>query len=245
MSTDVAVMPTTLVAVSGEDYHEAAATMKDWLRGKLGQMAIEQGEVDRAEVAARARDFRPEVYARMRRRLAGSVTWYEKLLAGIEAGYTLMPDLPMRLFAIRTARRKVRPNTNLEKDGHEWGNRRADLEGDALPIGEGGYVSGTALRTVETWKDQGEGGKPVTMRKYENTAYESVALPVTLNKPELVEAIGRAVEQKIFDEIGICESSRVGARGDPLVMGRIYRDSRRQKAVCFVIGWYVQVRDLL
>jgi len=247
MNTDVAVMPTTLVAVTGEDYHTATASLADWLRAKLGQMQVEIGEVDRAEVAARSRDFRPEVYGRMRTRLNASAVWYEKLLAGIEKGYTIMPDLPMRLFAIRTTRKRPPKVANTERgQRYEWGLRRAELAGQALPVGEGEYVSATAQREVtDSYTETDDKGKTVGIMTFANTAHAAVALPIALMKPELVEAIGKAVEQKLFDEIGICESSRVGGRGDPLVMGRIYRDGRRQKAVCFVIGWYVQVRDLL
>lgn len=245
MSTDVAVIPTTLVAVSSVGQEEATATLKGWLQGKIAQVAQDLADLTDAEAKARARQWDLRSYQRLKRGAEESATWYHKLLNALDAGYTLMPDLPMRLFAVRRDKAGGPPpqTWNVEK-GSYYRDGRPELESDVLPAGEGEYVASHADRAVVgSFKSDKDPTK--TIQSYENIDYRPVGFPIAIVKPQLIEATDRAMQRKIFDEIGVCVPTRSGSRGDPLILGRIYRDRKRQKAVCFVIGWYVQVRDLL
>ena len=73
--------------------------------------------------------------------------------------------------------------------------------------------------------------------------FQDVGFPFTMAKPQILDATGKAMARKIFDEVGILPRRR--AKGDPMVVGRIiYKGSGYdEKSISFLITWFVDTKD--
>ena len=230
-----------LVALRPSDMEPAQASLKSWAERKLAEERANAAEADECvRVAEKAKWGR--IKLRNQAKTAHKrVTYYEKVKAALDAGYVIIPDFPVEVFAVRTS-----GEAPVGSGESNWGPRYAqndipEIESDAPPLAEGDYKNpqqqaGYAYKH-ETTDSNGE--------KHEHWTSDAIALrepefPFVNAKPVVMNATQEAMARKIFDEIGALPRSR--RKPDPVIVGRIIRPDGER--LTFMIAWYIRTQDI-
>jgi len=159
------------------------------------------------------------------------------MLKALEAGYQIIPNMPLQLFAVRTDRKSVPWKLVSYQSGVP------DIDAKALPEGKGKWVNPVPFVRSQETKD--EKGNAIT-KWFADSIDEEIDFPLAMAKPQIMEATSRAMALNIFDEFGILPDNQ---RGDPMILAQII-DPRPQsyaslkKRVTFLIGWHLDTRIL-
>ena len=227
-------MTETLVATTRPALVEAHNDLKAWITRRREGIAVEIVEVEQAVETAQTRQWALKPLENHLGRLRKHLTFLEKVSGAIEAGYAIVPNFDLQRLAVRTD--KAYPEQAAVM-------RRPEVGATRLPAGQGNYVA--AEPEFEEWAVKKEGQTyPVTM--FRATEHAPIAVPFVLAKKEMAEALERALEEKIFDEIGIVRDAR-SYRGDPVLVGRIRHPKATRwtiRGVSFFIGWWFEPRTL-
>lgn len=226
-----------LVARNPVEMQEARSGLANWLTAKITAVGAEMQDYQESLAEA----VRNKWSAKGLKKAISSAFWrkefYEKTLDAVEAGFTIVPEFPIDVFAIRVQREA--PEGGVQTS--TWSRATPALEVcEILPTGAGGYVSPTP-KTVH-WKEtrQNEQGKDFKMNLVRATALQSVEFPIRSARAEVMSATAQAMALKVFDEIGICPQTR---KADPLIIGRILLPGSDQ-TVNFLIAWHLNLNDL-
>jgi hypothetical protein len=174
-------------------------------------------------------------------RTARRVTYYEKMKAALQAGYLLVPNMPIDVLAVRVARAKQPEQTR----DSPWGRFSAEPQA-ALPAGKGRYVDETLPQHVRHYQDLDDKGNVVQKKQWYSGDYDEVDFPIALTKPIILEAAARAMALKVFDEIGRVrnDGQSFRSKADPILVGRL-RDPRKNRlGATFFIAWWVDTSTL-
>jgi hypothetical protein len=108
-----------------------------------------------------------------------------------------------------------------------------------LPVGEGEYKNPFPVVIVET-TTHGDGKKDYKSYAEE---WKDMEFPITMIKPEIIEATNRAMALEIFDQFGILPATK---NEDPIIVGQIINKtgSYRMKIVSFMIAWHFDTKVL-
>ena len=227
-----------LVATNEVEMKAARSNLLDFFKGKVLEATHEWKEVkDALEVAERNKWGTSALRGQVAR-CKGRRVFYEKARAAVEAGYALIPDFPIDLFAVRT--KKPEPTANITESN--W-NRDALEKAQQLPSGEGRYVSDETVRQIHSVDEKVDAkGNKIQTHWYENVAFKDVVFPAIAVKPEVMEAAANAMALRIFDEVGICPQS---SRKDPMIIGRIkHRVGYHERTLNFLICWFIDLKQL-
>lgn len=168
--------------------------------------------------------------------------FYEKLHAAFNEGYCVVPDFPIDVFAVRTA--ATCPASEMAEVQQPWHDGSRALEGEALPLAEGGYVSDQPMVKQDKIERMDSEGKTVVRYRRWSDEFREVDFPIKTAAITVLDATGRAMALKLFDEIGILPV-RKQKNADPMVIGRIqYKHNGSTKTVSFVIAWFLRESDL-
>lgn len=172
------------------------------------------------------------------------IDFFEKIRDAVKAGYCIVPDMDIDVFAIRTTA-KVRENRVTSELRWGSGSFPKEQRTNSPPAGEGEYVSPAADSTELQGEKppQKEGEKPTPIVTRWATEHGKIEFPFQLARAEVLEVTAHALSQKLFDEVGILPRRR-GA--DPMVVGRISLKGRKdwnRKSVNFVIAWFLDLSD--
>jgi hypothetical protein len=236
--TGIALNPTDtlhLVALNRPELEAAHAKMIEWVNARIEKVDLDLQVEHAACEAAVDHHFATAPFDRRIRNLQRQRVFYDKILAALNAGFAIVPNFAMNVFAIRTRARE--PRGAASKNHWERFAQPAQL----LQVGEGAYVNPNpaVYQRAETESD-GKGGTKNVM-VYFPEEFTDVEFPITLARPELMTRVGQAMATKIFDEIGVAvdSGSRVGGgRGDPVVIGRLRNPRKGAPALSFFLGWY-------
>lgn len=234
-------MINAVIAVNPQQMAEAQSTTIDWISAKLAAAEHELEEADRLHEQLVGRAMRTDTAKRMMDRAAKRVRFYEKVKAALAAGYYIIPPFPLQLFAVRTDRKGPTANRSESARG-PWAN---EVKARSLPIGEGRYINPLPVRELVDEERRpvagDQTGKTQLIPIYANTEFrDELDLPVRALKPQLIEAVGKALEQKIFDALGIAPAYR---DPDPIIAGQIARPDG-QGHLTFFVAWWLDERDL-
>lgn len=171
------------------------------------------------------------------------VVFYQKIVLALEAGYQIIPDMDLEVFAVRTTR--TRPLPGEKTSTYKWGHNLDDHKTNTPPPGAGEYVSAGRgmMNEDQTEKDDGKGGKTIVYHKSWSDFAEP-EFPFQLVKTEVLDMTAAAMQKKIFDELGVLPRTR-GA--DPIVAGRVNlkgNNPRQTKRVSFMVAWFLDLADL-
>lgn len=227
-----------LVASHPEEMQLAQQSLAEWFRKKME--IIEQDVADaeaNLDIATR-NGWKATTFERQKRITRKRRDFYAKCLAAVEAGYAIVPNFPVDVFAIRTKKR------NPGRD--EWHSELYfEQRAEGLPQGDGRYVSdhpkiGTVTRHEENPKTKLLEPK----KKYFPKAFDDeIEFPIAISKPEILSAAQRAIAMKIFDEVGCLPNRR--QKGDPILTGSVLmRNGYSTKRVTFLIAWWIDTKDL-
>lgn len=243
-----------LVARNPAEMQAAQADLLEWLKLKLTTTETEVRDMNAAITEARNNKWKDDALIRARNRVVNLETFYFKMLMAVEAGYTIIPDFPIDVFAIRVVRKGVTAQGS-ERQG-EWGWPTIDNErSDRPPAGVGEYKNPSQMVYHRERKTTNMDGNQITHRSTTAADWQDeIIFPMTAARPGVMNATSQAMALKVFDQIGICrpvEQSPTGraivgwGKGDPLILGQIlHRRASGLKVASFIIAWHLDLNQL-
>jgi hypothetical protein len=224
-----------LIATDRPQLEAAHARMIEWAQQQIARCRAEQKEEKDAFTIAKAQGWAHE---RFRRRVAAfdqRITFYEKIEQALRAGYVIVPNLQMTVFAIRTEAKT--PRGNARSGRYNTFTQSPQL----LAAGDGRYVDPNPfVHTEESTRLAEKGGVVTEITQWPTGLDDEIPFPIALAKPELMERTAEAMGRLLFDEIGVAEDTWNGGTGkpDPIILGRLRNPRRNAPAISFFIGWY-------
>lgn len=235
-----------LVATSAIEMSSAQADITSWLEGKLASINAEIFEMCAARDEAKKHKWKTSTFSSMISKARVREVFYEKVLEAVKAGYTIVPNFPIDVFAIRVAREyPAQGEQNNPNYPADWEAEKPE----ALALGEGNYVSvkPNFYRRQEDMKDMT--GKVTGKRHYVvPTSFQEAEFPVMAAHPVVMQATAEARDRLLFDQIGICPPTRRKGKGDPLIIGQILETVPKwgepPHIVSFLLAWHLDLRTL-
>jgi hypothetical protein len=226
-----------LVATNPGQMEQCQGALIQWCQQKMELVKADLADAEENLAIAKKNKWRHAPWQRRVSLAKAKLTFYDKVEKAVEAGYYIVPAFPVDVFAIRTDR--DRPNSARSRSAWETFKQNPRL----LPAGEGAYVSDLpeVWRHAHPYIDSktGEEKESVTFTPGE---FEDVEFPMTLVKPQVLDATAKAMARKIFDQIGVLPNRR--AKGDPILVGQIIPPHRRHEPLTFFISWWLNTNDL-
>jgi hypothetical protein len=264
------VPETHLTAVNPLEMHAAQGDLKTHLEQKLTVIEREIVEANKALSEARRNGWATGALTSARNRLVDDETYYNKILMAVEAGHTIIPEFPVEVFAVRQGALEKRESQTYINSPHSSDTQQGRAaQADCAPAGAGEYRNPEPQTFWNQWENKApnaqERGEP---RWYTNVTRSGkpvgpITFPSTTARSPIMRAVAKAMEEKVFDQIGACLPVQKAAKGrvirpqprrrqpsaavgDPLVIGQILRKNEggRQKCVSFIIAWYLNLEDL-
>lgn len=230
--TSIALNPTDtlhLVALDRPQLEAAHAKMIEWAKARRDKVDVDVDvESTNLDLAAQ-NGWLTQPFERRLNALARQRTFYDKIVAALEAGYAIVPNFPMDIFAIRTKAKETKGNP--QKGSYNRFIQSAQL----LPVGDGRYVDPAphVITQAETTKNaKGEDVKQNI--QWPADEFDEVGFPVALARPELMTRVGHAMASKIFDQVGVVDDRS----GDPVIVGRILNPRNSRPNISFFLGWH-------
>lgn len=233
--TSIALNPTDtlhLVATDRPSLERAHAQMIEWAKARRDKVDVDTDVESTALDLAVQNGWATAAFTRRLNLLARQRTFYAKILAALEAGYAIVPNFPMTIFAIRTTATTAR----AEQSRSRWA--RFAQPAQLLPQGDGAYRDPGPAIYQHTEQEQNSKGEATTVTLYTPAELGDVEFPIALARPELMTRVGEAMAVKLFDEIGVAEDAPSRGRGDPILIGRLLNPRRNAPSLTFFLGWY-------
>jgi hypothetical protein len=214
-----------------------------WCNHKIEVMKHEAVELAENLAIAIKNKWKTDTLRRHSVLATNRVTFYEKIKAALEAGYCIVPNFPIDLFAIRTNRKK--PNKKWHFGTYEAGSWHFMQTAAQLPVGEGEYKSVHPLVQTDVDTEVKDGATKKSYAEHA-TDFDDVTFPIQMAKPKIMEATSQAMALKIFDQFGLFAPGT----GDPIITGEIvdprnnHKNPVHMRRVTFIIAWHLNVRDL-
>lgn len=231
-----------LVARDPQEMAAAQANITTWIQQKLAAITAETAEWQAAIDTAMRNGWEKKALESALNKATHATTYYEKLLAAVQAGYTIIPNFPIALFAVRVKRqsplfqKQVLANTGYYPSV-------SDEKAQILPAGTGRYVSPQQLVQNAQHIEMRE-GKEVRVRESYPVEHGEVEFPLIAARPLVMDAAAEAMALRLFDQIGICAEQK----GDPLIIGQIMLSRRSYgtptRMASFLIAWHLNLNDL-
>lgn len=222
------------------EMHQAQSALVVWCAGKIGQLRAEQRDVRDALEQAKKNKWAHGALDRQVRLYERRIVFYGKMKRALEAGYYIVPNFPVTMFAVRTEQNK--PGSGFVTDQWHPGDAHFEQHAQQLEEGEGEYRNPFPL--VRSYAHKDDKGKDV--HDYWADAWRDLEFPVTMMKAKCIEATNKAMGLMVFDEFGICPPRQL-RRGDPIIVGRLI-DPRStkydRKTVSFLIAWHLDTATL-
>lgn len=248
---DVALVPSFhAVALNATEMQQSTTEIKHFLDTKLASLDRDVKELSDALAVAEKNKWAVKTYRSQLKKVQVRRQYYSKLLSAMDAGYTIVPNMPVDVFAIRT-NRTAWPKWNGKMGTSTGGYNSAspyipDEKEMVLPVGHGEYRSPTQMFHEDRDKVTKDGKE---LYRVEQTCdgYADIEFPFAAAHSVVMDATAYAMAMKIFDRIGIIPQGTVrrGYRGDPIIVGQIVRrDGCQEKVASFLIAWHLDVRTL-
>lgn len=250
MSTEaLAVRPTEavlapehlqLTATQPGEIRQSQEALIDWCERKVAQLRFDHDELKASYEHAVKHKWKASTLKRHMELAGKRRDYYAKLQAALEAGYCIVPNFPVSVFAIRTERTKPLALITFDR----WSQHRQKPQ--VLPAGDGEYRNPIPTAVQQEVEVAQSGGPMVKKTRYEADEFEAIDFPIQMAKPRIMEATSRAMALHIFDEFGILPQAK---KEDPLIVGRILNPkapswNQDDKCVTFIIAWHLDTRSL-
>lgn len=217
-----------LTATLPQEMVESQRQLIAWCENKIAAVRLDSKELLEAYNHAKNFSWKFDVLERQYRKSVKTVQYYEKIKSALEAGFYIVPNFPIQMFAIRTT--KEDPKAGYVE--YFWSDHIQYAQ--ELPQGKGEYKNPFPLIVRDKHKNS-EG-------REEQSSYASdwdeLEFPITMAKPRIMEATGRAMALQIFDQIGIMPANK---KEDPVIIGQIIT---HKKTVSFMIAWHLNTNVL-
>lgn len=224
-----------LTAKTPSEMLVAQAGLIEWVDKKLATLNADAKELEEATAHAKKLKWKSGTLERHWKIALKRIDFYDKMKAALIEGFYIVPNFHVQLFLIKTNKSNPAPKT--ETDTRYSIDKRQDAA--ILKIGEGDYKNPFPVVVRRTWK--GEDQK----EHYQTSAtdWDEIEFPVSMAKPEIMQATSRAMAMKIFDEIGVFPPTH---KEDPVIIGRIKLkvNTYTEKVVSFMIAWHLDTKVL-
>ena len=220
-----------------------------WCGQKIQTLKVDLFELKESVAMAVKNRWRASTLKKHERVTERRITYYEKIKAALEAGYCIVPNFPVHVFAIRTGKDRPAKMLKITEQSYAPGHLLTQ-SAEVLPAGDGSYVNPQPI--VETTSSKMEtptknyAGVQNKIWSEQATDWDTeIDFPINMAKPMIMEATKAAMEALVFDELGILPDPH--PKKDPLIVGRIYAPKRHpydNGFVTFIIAWHLNVRDL-
>lgn len=245
-----------VVARNPQEMMAAQSRLIAWAVHKHSEARQDYDELAENHSIAVKNKWRADALGRQAAKALKRAEFYEKILGALEAGYVIVPNLPIDVFAIRTERAKPKRNETSGKSA--WIDnindpRAQESERPALGIGE--YVNPetknkTHAREADTKPDQQQ---QYHIRKWADS-FKEIEFPFATARPEILDSASHAMALRLFDDIGVSPSTKTArmvtrmpeVKGDPMIVGRVLlrKNAYQTAAVSFLIAWWVNTKEL-
>jgi len=222
------------VALTPAEMGPAQTALAEWCTRKIAALQTDLADLDANLAIVAEAGVKCGAFVVAARQARQRVTYYEKIRAAVDAGFLIVPNMPVDVFAVRVNRSK-QPTTTKEYSAHFAATPQL------LPAGEGRYVDDGLTHTVEQYQGKDYNGKEITKERYHSADYDQLDFPVTLVKPVVLAAVQRALADKLFDQLGIVQNT---ARQDPIVVGQFLDPRGRGRRVTFFVAWWLDTASL-
>lgn len=234
-----------LVARSPQEMAAAQEDLGAWLTAKVAAIDQEVSELKAATETAIQNKWQHQTLASQLSKARVQHVYYAKMLQAVKAGYCIIPNFPIDVFAIRVTREK--PSAHAVSTAHSWGDPGrmvADEQPQILAVGEGRYVS--PQQTMKRWNSapiKDDKGNVTIERWAKPINFGDISFPLIAAQSVVMNATQQAMALQLFDAIGICPASR--PKGDPMIIGQIMDSKARgAKTASFIIAWHLDLRTL-
>ncbi len=237
-----------LVARNPTEMQTSQANLATWFRGKIELVALEASELSEALAVAKRNKWSTKTLASQTSRAMQRKMFYEKCLAAIDAGFTIIPNIPVDIFAIRVKRDKPLPNMQetRRENPSSWDTPTVpDQKPQILSVGDGNYQSPDQLMVRRGKTEDVDNGKKVIVQTVWATEFREIEFPVIAAAPSVMSATQAAMAMRIFDEVGVSPQNQ--RKGDPLIIGHVLGPTNGylgRKTLSFLIAWHLDVRTL-
>lgn len=239
-TTDLAPTPPetdlTIVALSPADMAHSQTELSTWCDRKLEAVKRELNDLEVNLELATEHGWKYQSVANSINRAEKRILYYEKMKAAVEAGYLMVPNFPIDVFAVRVKRAKQR-----ESIGSYPSSSAFDAKPELLPSGEGRYVDDRVFHVNESYMEKTPDGNTREISRYVSADYDEVDFPVAVVKPAVLQATARAMALRVFDQMGTV-SNQVGR--DPIVVGRLLDPRGNRRCVTFFVAWWLDTATL-
>lgn len=221
-----------LTATLPQEMVTAQIQLIDWCINKISIERADSEELRLATEHAKKSKWKFSTLQANYYKSVKRVEYYEKIKLALEAGFYIVPNFPIQMFAIRTTSKKPLYGEMKER----W---NSDFKQDAkeLSAEDGEYKNPFPQVFSKTVKVDG-----IDKTLYYPKDWNDIEFPMTMAKPTIMEATTRAMALKIFDQIGIMPAAR---KEDPVIIGQIFRKSGyNTKIVSFMIAWHLNTNML-
>lgn len=246
MTKELVLANVTEVVVNSTDELPALQQpLPIWARKKLEAARAEAVELSEAADTAKRCKWNPAPLRKAANKALERVTFYEKVVMALEAGYMLFPPVPNAdVIAIRTTLESPGDARIEDRGDCSWDTPMGKEErAEILPAGEGDYKNPLIRwRTSHKYERTKSDGSKERRRQWSPLQLEDPEFPLLMGKPEIIEAVNAAQELKVFDEIRMFPFERV-RRGDPCILGSIINGDK-QNRLYFLISWRINESDL-
>lgn len=237
-----------VTAESPDEMEMAQKSLIEWARNKVTEQQQDRDELVAAYDYAVKQKWANGALKRQSEKAVKRVTFYEKVLQALEAGYVIVPNFPVTAFAIRTD--KTKPLKMLTT---RWADSHTQIP-QALPVGEGEYKN--PFPAVWEKSIAPETNTTNEVKQYWSGAWKDLEFPVSMSKPTIMAAATRAMALKIFDDLAILpgHAPSEGTRppkGDPIIVARIMDPTRSFLGysnsahwVTFMVAWHLNTREI-
>jgi len=222
-----------LLASSRDELNAAHSDMLAWCDQKIAQMQQELKEANNLYDAAVQHKWKASPFKSQMARCVRIITFYNKVKQAVQAGFYIVPNFPMDVFAIRTT--KAFPSG--ERSQHSSHTQSAMQ----LPAGLGDYVSPRPVleREEEQYKDSD--GKTKVRTLSWPKAWRDIQFPMVMAHSSIMTRVSDTLRLKLFDELGLCSDRR----GDPMILGKIKCPKHQyHPGITFFIAWHLDLRRL-
>lgn len=238
------------VAVDATAMKDAKDQITQFLVSKCDEVDKELFEMTAAYETAKSRKWASSPLQNQVRNITKRKVYYDKLLDAVNAGYTIVPNMPCDIFAIRTDRNDPKWFNQTGTSQHSFSSAAPYVKDEKeryLSSGLGEYQNPLVKFSENRDKIKTPENKELYRVRQHTPEWQDVEFPLAAAHPVVMEATDNAMRQLIFDRIGIVPQGtmRRGYRGDPIVLGQIVRkQGYDEKVTSFLIGWHLDVRTL-
>lgn len=258
-------LPSThLVARNPVEMEAARGDMKAWLEQKLSVLERDIIEANAALNEARKNGWATAALTSARNRAVDDETYYNKILAAVEAGHTIIPEFPISVFAVRLGEPDKRDSaifSGATNGAHTYLGQ--PVKTDCAPAGAGKYRNPEPETSAHVYENKAPGAQERGESRWHTLVRRTgrpagpISFPAQTARSPIMQATAKAMEDKVFDQFGVCfpvfatqgtrqVQTNAARPGDPLVIGQVVhkRVGSRQKCVSFIIAWHLNLNEL-